>query len=221
VGDVGARIDVAAAEYLSKETKPDAYEAIREKKRQESERARDEQSARLKALNSPLPTPRASPTMSPVVPPASFASRSASQLSNLQKKPQPASPPTEMPKSEPTVAEMMNHIDDEEIEEVNAVTPSDNAGFFSRVMGGKKESSPPSPKAAPERKRIVRQQLPLVDEEDDFDTFDRNGPNRKMSIADAMEASGEASSGRDQEQRSKKWGVDMTRIAKSLEDEKK
>ena len=151
--------------------------------------------------------------MSPAVPPASFATRSASELSNLQSQPQPAPAPAQMPKSEPTIAELMSDTDDMEVEEVKV-----DSGFFSRVIG-KKENS--APKAAPERKRVVRQQLPLGDQEDDFDTFDRNGPNRKMSIADAMNASGESSSGGDQEQRSKMWGVDMTRIAKSLEDENK
>jgi hypothetical protein len=215
---VEARIDIAAADYLSKETKPDAYEAIREKKRRESEQARDEQIARLKALNSPLPAPRKSPTMSPVVPPASFAARSASEFSNLRTQPQPAPASAAMPKSEPTIAELMKDIDDTEMEEAKGVKSSDNSGFFSRVMG-KKENS--APKAAPERKRVVRQQLPLGDQQDGFDTFDRNGPNRKMSIADAMKASGGSSSGGDQEQRSKMWGVDMSRIAKSLEDENK
>lgn len=125
-----------------------------------------------------------------------------------------------MRKSEPTVAEMMNEIDndDADIEEVDAVT----SGFLSRMMGGKKESSPgPAPKTAREPRRIVRQQVPLGDKEDGFDSFDRDGPNRKMSIADAMKASGKSSGGGDQDQRSKMWGVDMSRIAKSLEDEKK
>lgn len=154
--------------------------------------------------------------MSPVVPPASFASRSASQLSNLQPPPPPAPAPAQ---SEPTIAEMMNGVD---TEEANVVESSEGSGFLSRMMGGKKESvTAPSTKKAAEPKRIVRQQLPLGDEEDDFDSFDRDGPNRKMSIADAMESSGESSGGGNQAQRSKMWGVDMTRIAKSLEDEKK
>lgn len=230
---VEARIDIAAVDYLKKETSkpgPDTYEAKRQQKRLESEQAKDEQIARLKALNSPLPAPssRGPPTASPVVPPASFARRGASELSNLTNQPEPApAPPAEMPKAEPTVADMMNDVDDDEdVEEVVAVESSAGSGFLSRVLGSssskKKESSAASaPKAPPEPKRIVRQELPLGDEESDFDTFDRNSPSRKMSIADAMSAAGESTSGGDQEQRSKKWGVDMTRIAKSLEEEKK
>jgi len=215
---VEARIDIAAVDYLTKQ-KTDSYEAKRERKRREAELAQDEQIARLKALNSPLPAPRASP--SPVTPPASFARRAASGLSNL---PPPTAPPAKMPKTEPTVAEMMNDVDDDdEVEEVVAVESSAGSGFLSRVIGGSKQKERPAaaPKAPPEPKRIVRQQLPLVDE-DDFDTFDRNGPNRKMSIADAMTSAGESSGAdADQEQRSKMWGVDMSRIAKSLEEEKK
>jgi hypothetical protein len=212
---VEARIDMAAADYLAKES-DNAYEARIEAKRLEAERARDEQLARLKALNSPLPAPR--PTSTPVVPPASFASRSKSELSNLQ----PAPAPAEMPKAEPTIADMMNDVDDDGEEEVVAVDSSAGSGFLSRVLGsgGKKGEGGGAAKPT-ERKRIVRQQLPLGDEGDDFDTFDRNGPNRSMSIGDAMSASGESSSSGDQEQRSKMWGVDMSRIAKSLEDEKK
>ena len=180
---------------------------MREKKRREAERARDEQIAKLKALNSPLPSTRS--TASPGVQPASFTS--------------PAPAPPLMPKTEPTVADMMSDIDDgdELDEEVVPVKSSAGQGFLSRVMGSSKQKESPAPKAA-EPKRIVRQQLPLGDEDDEFDTFGRNGPNRKMSIADAMSAAGaSAGASGDPEQRSKMWGVDMSRIAKSLEDEKK
>lgn len=208
---------MAAADYLAKES-DNAYEARIEAKRLEAERARDEQLARLKALNSPLPAPR--PTATPVVPPASFASRSKSELSNL--KPAPAPAPAEMPKPEPTIADMMNDVDDDVEEEVVAVDSSAGSGFLSRVLGSSGKKGEGGSAAKPtERKRIVRQQLPLGDDEDDFDTFDRNGPNGSMSIGDAMSASGASSSSGDQEQRSKMWGVDMSRIAKSLEDEKK
>lgn len=223
---VQARIDTAAADYLSKES-DNAYEARIEQKRLEAERARDEQIARLKALNSPLPAPssRGPPTATPVVPPASFASRGASELSNLKNQPAPS--PTTADKSlktEPTIADMMNEDDDDDFEEIVAVESSSGSGFLSRVLGssGGKKSAIPAPPSPPEPKRIVRQKLPLGDDEDDdFDTFDRNGPNRRMSIADAMSSAGESTSGGDQEQRSKMWGVDMSRIAKSLEDEKK
>ena len=194
------------------------------------QRAKDEQIARLKALSSPLPSP---PPRSPskVPPPrmSDTAMRGASVLSKLMNPPKPApapSIPVEAPKAEPTVAEVMKKTGNEpELKHTK-----EESGFFKKVLGVKTkddtavaEKDPvrqaPSPDKGSRKRRVVRQKLPLGDD-DDFDTYARNGPNKYMSIADAMREAGASGSSGSQEQRSKMWGVDMDRITKSLEDEK-
>jgi hypothetical protein len=138
--------------------------------------------------------------------------------------PVPSIPAVEEPKAEPTIAEMMNQVDDnDEIEP----EPADNkSGLLSSLLGGKKNGAAaakkgPVPPPAPAKRRVVRQQLPLGDDEDDdFDAFARDGAKKHLSIADALKAAGESGPSGNQEQRSKMWGVDMSRISKSLEDEK-
>lgn len=140
--------------------------------------------------------------------------------------------------SEPTVAEMMKKTDDGPELKVT----KEESGFFKKVLGVRKnddarvtekktnvdtaiaekqpvrQAQPPVKESG--KRRVVRQKLPLGDA-DDFDTFSRNGPNKYMSIADALRETGESGPSGSQEQRSKMWGVDMSRITKSLEDEKK
>jgi hypothetical protein len=141
--------------------------------------------------------------------------------------PVPSIPHVEEPKAEPTIAEMMNQVDDDDEPEPE---PADvKSGFLSSLLGGKKKDAaaaekdpvPQVPPPAPEKRRVVRQQLPLGDDEDDdFDAFASNGAKKHLSIADALKAAGESGPSGNQEERSKMWGVDMSRISKSLEDEK-
>lgn len=196
------------------------------------ERAKDEQIARLRALNSPLPAPPR--PSSPSLPPRQVdtAVRGHSVLPNLTNPPKPAPVPSipavDEPKAEPTIAEMMNQVDDNDEPEPE---PADNkTGLLSSLLGGRKNnaaasqrySAPRVPPPAPTKRRVVRQPLPLGDDEDDddFDAFGRNGAKKHLSIGDALKAAGASGPSGNQEQRSKMWGVDMSRISKSLEDEK-
>jgi hypothetical protein len=73
----------------------------------------------------------------------------------------------------------------------------------------------PDPPAAAQPRRIVRQELPSLDDEDEeFEAFARGGPNQGMSIGDALKTVGEDADGGggDQSERSKMWGIDMTRF---------
>jgi hypothetical protein len=73
----------------------------------------------------------------------------------------------------------------------------------------------PEPPAAPQPRRIVRQELPPLDDEDEeFEAFARGGPNQGMSIGDALKTVGEDGDGggADQSERSKMWGINMTRF---------
>jgi hypothetical protein len=141
--------------------------------------------------------------------------------------PVPSIPADEEPKAEKTIAEMMNQVDDDDEPE----PVDDKPALLSSLLGRKKKNTAaaekdPAPQVqppVPKKRPVVRQKLPLGDNEDDddFDAFARNGAKTHLSIADALKAAGESGPSGNQEQRSKMWGVDMSRIAKSLEDEKK
>ena len=136
--------------------------------------------------------------------------------------PKPIPPmPVSEPPAELTIAEMTEIADEGDEQYLVSEEETKNNGLLGFLGGGKKKEEPVR-QAIPkgETKRVVRQELPLGDE-DDFDTFARDGPNQEMSIADAMNAAGVDGPSKDQEQRSRMWGVDMSRIAQSLEDEKK
>jgi hypothetical protein len=84
-----------------------------------------------------------------------------------------------------------------------------------RIFGGN-EGDPGTGRSQSEpepQRKVVRQALPEVDEDDEFEAFGRNGPNKNMSIKDALQGSdkGGLSKG-DQENKSKMWGVDMSRF---------
>ncbi|KAI2500457.1 hypothetical protein MHU86_14002 [Fragilaria crotonensis] len=152
-------------------------------KRAEIERARDEQLAKLKALNSPLPSGRPQglvPAMAPS-PPAAAAILIRWVLHHL----------------------LMNLL----------LLNGGGNGFMGRIFGGNDEQTRNEPQPEPQRK-IVRQPLPAVDEDEEFEAFSRNGPNKNMSIKDALQNSNEGGgrSKDDQENKSKMWGVDMSRF---------
>ena len=86
-------------------------------------------------------------------------------------------------------------------------------GFMGRIFGGQDEPMQKIPPQEQQRK-VVRQALPLVDEDDEFEAFSRNGPNKNMSIKDALRKSDDGGilSKDDQESKSKMWGVDMSRF---------
>mmetsp|Transcript_25824 Transcript_25824/g.71122 ORF Transcript_25824/g.71122 Transcript_25824/m.71122 type:complete len:732 (-) Transcript_25824:75-2270(-) len=98
----------------------------------------------------------------------------------------------------------------------STTTPRADNTFVSRMFGGKpkptkeaaqtRESQP-----APERKGPIRMQLPLGEDMDDEEEGIDSKANPGMSIAEAMKRTGEQGSG-NQEERSKKWGVDMSKF---------
>jgi hypothetical protein len=98
------------------------------------------------------------------------------------------------------------------VDEPADAKPSGN-GFMGRIFGGSDEHARNEPEPEPQRK-VVRQPLPAVDEDEEFEAFSRNGPNKNMSIRDALQNSndGGGRSKDDQENKSKMWGVDMSRF---------
>lgn len=72
--------------------------------------------------------------------------------------------------------------------------------------------SPPPPPAVKEepRKGPIRMQLPLGDDYDEDEEGVDVKSNKKMSIADAMKKT--TNSNNNQDERSKKWGIDMSRF---------
>ena len=178
----------------------------------EVEAQRDAQLAKLKALNSPLP----------VGPPAGGIRPEMSP----QYAPPPAAVPDDTyaapaPGPSMSVLDLMkqkNAKDAAARAEAPAPAPQDSGGggFLGRMFGGDDGQEPSQAPPPPQERRVVRQALPLEDDEDDeddFDTFARSGPNKNMSIKDAMQSQGEdMEDDGNQDQRSKMWGVDMSRF---------
>lgn len=187
---------------------------------QEEEKAdidakREAQLEQLKALNSPLPSPP--PDIAPTATPVMQQGRSVGSVSKAS----PTKPP-EQPSRAKTVSEMMDELDDdEEDDDESNKGGGTSLGPFSRLLGKEKKAkaseSSDSPQTLPEsntpaaKKGPIRQRLPV--EDDDFDSFARNGPNKNMSVSDAMKKQGGGGSGKeDQAQRSKKWGIDISKF---------
>ena len=89
-------------------------------------------------------------------------------------------------------------------------------GALGRLLGG-----PVPRKDATEQKRVVRQELPTADiecddnnEDDEFEAFSRNGPNKGMSIGDAMSSKTlKPADKAEQKERSKMWGIDISKYS--------
>ena len=132
-------------------------------------------------------------------------------VSNLNSNPAPSprsSVPT--PPKEAAPVEATNPI----ARMFGGVSPKDNGMKDSRKPTQQPKVSPKvSPPPTPKRTGPIRMQLPL-DDDDDYDE-DEEGVNSKanpgMSIAEALKRTTEGGSV-DQEERSKKWGIDMSKF---------
>jgi hypothetical protein len=207
-------------------------------KRAEIERAKEEQLAKLKALNSPLPSgppqglvpempaynraPQKSPAQS-----VSSPMRGMSELQRLVNENDNTQEDTSDNNRQSYQPQYQNPV-------YNARTPTPpipaerNAGskrfsFNTNNFGrpDPQQNAPTSPPSPPpqqqqQQRKVVRQALPEVDEDDEFEAFARNGPNKHMSIGDALRNGGGENNGNrdDQESKSKMWGVDMSRFNK-------
>jgi len=155
----------------------------------------------LKSMNSPLPSSSPSPRVapSPAVVPQTFAPPPAPRPIGIV--PQQAKP---VGGTGPSIRDMLsksnNNNDDD-----NTPAPA-----------------PPVRQQAPfepQKRRVVRQQVFMddADEDEEFEAFSRNGPNKGMSIADAMKSSnsddGDSDERGAQEQRAKMWGIDMSKFS--------
>jgi hypothetical protein len=181
-----------------------AFRDERARRKAELDRQKEEQLARLKSLNSPL-TGNVPAASSPPIDSAELAPNTP--IPSLR----------EMTKSNSDLPSPA--LESKTADEAVAGNPLKN--LWGESGGTTKTPSPPPqpPKKEATKRQVIRQELPLGDEDDDFDTFARNGPNKNMSIGDAMKKAGAEIQQGDQEERSKKWGIDMTRINKSLEEE--
>lgn len=215
-----------------------AFVNEQQKKQAEVDRLKKEQEDRLRALNSPLPSPGSPPRVTPPSPApmpmnTPSSAKSLSELSSLLNGPIPAAadptatpPPPPAPASPlPSLAEMTRLKRDD--------PPSSPLPSLAEMTRLRKDSdtgtsttgSVAAPKASGGR-RVVRQQLPLLDDDDDVDydgdDYLRNGPNVGMSIGDVMknigqkksEDDGGSSSGggqTDAEKKAMMWGIDMSK----------
>jgi hypothetical protein len=202
-------------------------------KRAEIERAKDEQIAKLKALNSPLPSGPAQGLV-PEIP----SYTKAPQKSSAQSRSSPMRGMSELQRlvnensADSTQEDTSNDNRQSYQPQIknsisNAPPPppqrnvgnnrfSFNANNLGRPNSQQKPPSPKSSPSPPQPRKVVRQALPDVDEDEEFEAFSRNGPNKHMSIRDALrngtgESDGNNSRG-DQENKSKMWGVDMSRF---------
>ena len=163
----------------------------------------DEQLRRLKALNSPLPAPPAPQTTA-----APISSSAA-----------PFDPQTRSTSSKgsfrPALGSLLAGINE-------ARSPAKAVGNEQQVSTRKsvpqpsiQQDSPPksSIDPPPVAKGSIRMKLPLGDDEldEDEDGVDVRA-NKSMSIADAMKKSSNGGDQASQEERSKKWGIDMSRF---------
>ena len=184
------------------------------------DRFRDEQMERLKAMNSPLPEipDRRAPIREKPV-----------QRERMVEKP--------LPPLEPSMEATDEEVDEEEEDEEETVQANGSpAPGWRNLFSGPKEAPakkfappapapvvavappppahsppPPPPATGAAPKAPIRMSLPIDDElDEDEDGVDARS-NPKMSIAEAMKRTEAGASG-DQEERSKKWGVDMSRF---------
>uniref|UniRef100_A0A7S3LFH0 Uncharacterized protein n=1 Tax=Amphora coffeiformis TaxID=265554 RepID=A0A7S3LFH0_9STRA len=219
--------DVANSGLSRPQPKAKGPPLVRGKKQEEM----DEQLRRLKELNSPLPNiPQGRyAEKKRNVPPASFQpQRPVSAYSSSPKpssgsvngvgtspparissqapsSPPPAPAPTPVPAPAP----------------VRAPAPSNplNSLFGNQpapVPAPRAVAPRPAPASPPERKGPIRMQLPIDD--DDGDAYDDeegidSRSNKNMSIADVKRKTGaNQNSSEDPDERSKKWGVDMSKF---------
>lgn len=219
------------------QTEEDFLEEQARKKR-EIDRKREEQMERLRALNSPLPSPAPGhrpppPVFRPQVevrPKMTAAGPSSSQggrgsntpttgpgnsqsipISSAASASGPSVARVEKPKSQPSLWGAFNFG--------GKISPS--APPSNTPAPSSSSPSPPSSKPAPAQANgtsptvraaakpgPIRMKLPLGDDaEDGVDVR----ANKRMSIADAMKRTSGSSS--NQAERSKKWGIDMSKFA--------
>lgn len=209
------------------------YPSRRPTGRYGNEEERDEQLERLRELNSPLPSrppqsrydtkKRTTTSFQPQRPAVSYSrpvptpniSNGATQLRNGSSQANGNSYPATPPPPSPAPAAYSPPP-------APPVTPPPPApanplnGFF----GGSKPSPSPARRPAPakraanpsERKGPIRMRLPIDEDDGGYDEEEgiNASSNKKMSIADAMKQSGGADM--DPDERSKKWGIDMSKF---------
>ena len=256
-----------------------AFLAEQAKKKAESDKAKQDQLAKLRALNSPLPSGRPmglSPSISPVkkfapipvpVPrpatPPSSPPRSLADLSRIlnqgngqpvpfpsepvvSSSPAPASAANKPVEPSMTIKDILRQraVDTATTKGVTPASPFNSPapqppalsppaqplapakvanslsggglGALGRLLGGQVPRKEPT-----EQKRVVRQELPAVNneyddnsEDDEFEAFSRNGPNKGMSIGDAMSSKTlKPADKAEQKERSKMWGIDISKYS--------
>lgn len=201
-----------------------------EEKRSQRQRQDDEYLQRLKSLNSPLPrkSERPKPThmkrqafepQRPVNARSRSPAQSLGDLTKTIKNPIPSMPKSQSTSSDLETRSGMASNDEDTI-------AGRSSSFFSRFSGPKSQeteesspspafvpqrtppAAPPKPKPAPareEKKGPIRMQLPLGDDEDDEPLVTEG-----MTIGEVMKRRNEGAG--NQEERSKKWGIDMSRF---------
>jgi len=179
----------------------DNFETVRDDKL-------DEQLMRLKALNSPLPAPpapqtAAAPLSSSAAP---FEPQTRSTSSKGSFRPALDSLLSGINENRGGVKSPAKAVDNEQQASTRKSVPQPSI----------QQDSPPksSIDPPPVAKGSIRMKLPLGDDEfdEDEDGVDVRA-NQGMSIADAMKKSSSGGDERSQEERSKKWGIDMSRFA--------
>jgi hypothetical protein len=205
----------------------------------EIERAREDQLAKLKALNSPLPSgpqqgltpeyPRPSPPTIPTMYRSPQVSRAPtlSQITaeqNAKKKAENDFRPVSRSLSVKDVMQQRGIASPAPSSLPVAPAPAPKSGgFMGGIFGGTGSGggggggggfNKPPPSQG--QRKVVRQALPMTgDDDDEFDAFNPGGSGKQMSIKDAMRGMNtqRPSSKMDQEERSKMWGIDMSRFS--------
>jgi flagellar biosynthesis GTPase FlhF len=188
----------------------------------------DEQLQRLRQLNSPLPSSATTRYEKKQAAASSFQPQRAVSTAYSAPKPAPvptpvpapvyanpslaSPPPTPVTRPAPAPSAFLP------LRQTSPPRPAPASNPLTSLFGGNKQEAKsvpaPTPASAPpaKRKGPIRMQLPLGD--DDDDDFDDEegidaGSNKQMSLGDAMKKSGNSG---DQDLRSKKWGIDITKF---------
>lgn len=220
--------------YTAIETEKD-FLAEQARKKQAIERQREEQMKRLKAMSSPLPSPTPVPRPPPPVFRPQAVSGPAAPLFGRDavegtRRPLVRMTDTPAPDAAPISPPQVNSAPS------SIPVPTSGKSMWSSFLGGDVSSNPTSTQTPPQSKAPasktsaskvpaskaptsnvsaksgpIRMKLPLGDDEDGVDVRSNQG----MSIAEAMKKS-PISAGNASE-RSKKWGIDMSKFSDDKE----